>query len=259
MDSIAIVTGGAGGIGLAIATKLAQTHSTIFIVDINLDRLGESPDHKPLLDSGIFKPYKCDVTSQEEVTKMASHISSHGPIRTLVNNAGAAYAGSINEMTDQAWRRELSLNLDASFICFRAFAEALKETKGNVVNVVSVNGMRVYGNPAYSSAKAGLIHFTRSIAVEYGKFGIRANAVAPGTVRTVLWDWKVEKNPGIFDQIMQHYPLNRVIQTEDVANAVGFLVSDQAAAITGVCLPVDSGLTAGQPTLARDFCQSDDY
>lgn len=259
MESIAVVTGGAGGIGLAIAAKLAESHDAVYIADINPDRLFQNEGHKDLIENGRLRISVCNVTKESDVKNLADVISSKGKIRTLVNNAGSTTADSLEDMTHNAWDVEVTLNLNAAFNCFHAFAEALKETKGNVVNIASVNGLGIYGNPAYSAAKAGLIHFTKSIAVEYGQFGVRANAVAPGTVRTSIWDERVRENPRIFDEVMQFYPLRRVIQPSDVANAVAFLVSDMAAAVTGVCLPVDSGLMAGQPALGRAFAQSDSY
>lgn len=137
--------------------------------------------------------------------------------------------------------------------------DALKQSQGSLINIASVNGMSVFGHPAYSAAKAGLIHLTKLIAVEYGKFGIRANAVAPGTVRTRAWEARAEVNPQVFEEAKHWYPLRRIVAPDDVANAVGFLASDQAAAISGVCLPVDCGLTAGQAPIAHTFSQSDHY
>lgn len=259
MDSIAVVTGGAGGIGLAIAEKLAQSHGAVYIADINTERLSQSEEYKSLLSEGRIRAYHCDVSQPGDVTQMASFISAKGKVCTLINNAGATDVGSLQELTSGSWRHEISLNLDAAFSCFHAFAEKLKLNRGVVVNIASVNGLSVYGNPAYSAAKAGLIHFTKSIAVEYGKFGLRANSVAPGTVRTSVWDQKIQENPKLFDDVLQFYPLGRVVNPKDVADAVMFLVSDQAAAITGVCLPIDCGLTAGQATMARVLTQSDSY
>lgn len=259
MESVAVVTGGAGGIGRAIAARLAQSHEAVFIVDLDPDRLSQSQEHKQLIDSGRLRPCRCDVTKPADVTQMASFVSSQGKVRTLVNNAGICRADSIQKLTAESWNTEISLNLNAAFLCVRAFAEPLKQTRGSVVNIASVNGIGFYGNPAYSAAKAGLIHFTKSTAVEFGSFGVRSNAVAPGTVRTSVWDERVRNNPGLFEEVMQYYPLDHVIQPEDVANAVQFLASDQAAAITGVCLPVDAGLTAGPPALGRAFSQSDAY
>ncbi|KAL1953078.1 hypothetical protein VTO42DRAFT_3616 [Malbranchea cinnamomea] len=257
MRQVAIVTGGGGGIGQAIATKLAESHDYVVLVDIDEAKARAVAED---LGNDKFTAIACDVTNSAQVTEMARKITVQGDaVRTLVNNAGATWAGALHDMTPESWNREIALNLDAAFVCFHAFQESLKQTRGSVVNIASVNGLSVFGNPAYSAAKAGLIHFTRSIAVEFGKFGIRANAVAPGTVRTPAWESKVRGNPRVFEETMNWYPLNRVIDPSDVANAVAFLSSDQAAAITGVCLPVDSGLMAGQAQLAGAFSQSQYY
>ena len=130
---------------------------------------------------------------------------------------------------------------------------------GTAPGLASVNGTNVFGHPAYSAAKAGLLHLTKLIAVEYGKYGIRSNAVSPGTVRTQAWEDRAAANPNVFEDARRWYPLQRIANPEDVANAVGFLASPLAAAITGACLPVDCGLTAGQAELARTFSQSADY
>ena len=119
--------------------------------------------------------------------------------------------------------------------------------------------MHVFGHPAYSAAKAGMLHFTKLVAVEYGKYGIRSNAVAPGTVRTQAWEARAAANPNVFEEARRWYPLQRVARPEDIAEAVGFLAGPLASAISGVCLPVDCGLTAGQAELARTFSQSSDY
>jgi NAD(P)-dependent dehydrogenase (short-subunit alcohol dehydrogenase family) len=269
MHSIAVVTGAAGGIGRAIAAKLSESHDHVVLVDVDesktkgiLDHLQDttsSGSEAKTKDEPRFLMAICDVTDSDAVAEMARKISSLGSVHTLVNNAGATQVDSLHDMTPEAWRRETSLNLDAAFICFHAFADALEESHGSVINIASVNGLSVFGNPAYSAAKAGLIHLTKSIAVEYGRLGVRANAVAPGTVRTAAWDVRAKENPHIFDDAMQWYPLKRVIEPADVANAVAFLASDQAGAITGVCLPVDCGLMAGQAPVARTFTQSDDY
>jgi NAD(P)-dependent dehydrogenase (short-subunit alcohol dehydrogenase family) len=200
-----------------------------------------------------------DVTDPQACLAFAENVKGMGALQTLVNNAGAARAGSLQSTTLENWTADRALNLDAIFFVFQALAPQLKATQGCLVNIATVNGLGVFGHPAYSAAKAGMIHLTRQIAVEYGKFGIRANSVAPGTVRTQAWEARAAANPDIFTQAAEHYPLGRIARAEDVAEAVGFLASPLAQAITGVCLPVDCGLTAGIPALARTFSQSTDY
>ncbi|WP_112609187.1 SDR family oxidoreductase [Rhizobium sp. WW22] len=255
--SVAIVTGAAGDIGRTIAKRLADDHDVILLVDI--DEAAVQTAAQALGPVERFVPFKADITSDGDVAAMAKAASGLGGLRTLVNNAGAARAVSLHDTTPAIWRADNALNLEAAFLCFRAVEDMLKASKGSVINIASVNGMAVFGHPAYSAAKAGLLHFTRLVAVEYGKFGIRSNAVAPGTVRTQAWEARAAANPNVFEEAKRWYALRRVVDPVDVANAVSFLASPLAAAITGVCLPVDCGLTAGQAELAHTFSQSEHY
>lgn len=258
-DTVAIVTGGAGDIGRAIAARLARDHARVVLVDID-EAAGERAA-RALGEGGSegVRFIAADVTDPSSVAAMARDVLALGAVRTLVNNAGAARAVSLHDTTPEIWRADNALNLEAAFLCFRALEESLAATHGSVVNIASVNGLGVYGHPAYSAAKAGLIHLTRLIAVEYGRLGIRANAVAPGTVRTQAWEARAQANPAVFEQAARWYPLGRVVDPADVAEAVGFLAGPLAGAITGTCLPVDCGLSAGQGDLARTFSQSDRY
>ncbi|NWJ23365.1 SDR family oxidoreductase [Rhizobium sp. RM] len=255
-NHVAVVTGAAGDIGRAIAEQLSVTHATVVLVDIDAAALDKALS---LLSGSNFVAKTCDVTSPEDLSRLAADVALLGDVATLVNNAGAARAVSLHDTTPEIWRKDNALNLEAPFLCFRAFEEPLKRTQGALVNVASVNGMSVFGHPAYSAAKAGLIHLTKLIAVEYGKFGIRSNAVAPGTVRTQAWEARAANNPQVFEEAKHWYPLRRIVKPEDVANAVAFLAGPQAMAISGVCLPVDCGLTAGQAPLAHTFSQSEHY
>lgn len=256
-QSLAIVTGAAGDIGRAIARKLSDDHDVILLVDIDAGAAERAA--RMLGDDNRFVAVACDVTDATSVAAMAATAKERGAVRTLVNNAGAARAVSLHDTTPEIWRMDNALNLEAAFLCFRAVEDMLKETRGSVINIASVNGMNVFGHPAYSAAKAGLLHLTRLIAVEYGKFGIRSNAVAPGTVRTQAWEARAASNPDVFEEARRWYPLQRIVNPDDVANAVHFLAGPLAAAISGVCLPVDCGLTAGQAELARTFSQSSHY
>lgn len=256
-SAVAVVTGAAGDIGRAIARRLSDSHAFVALVDIDAAALAKAVEI--LGGDRRFVPVVADVTDTASLATMAKKVASLGPVTTLVNNAGAARAVSLHDTTPDIWRQDATLNLEASFLVFRALEDLLKANHGSLINIASVNGMAVFGHPAYSAAKAGLIHLTRLIAVEYGKFGIRANTVAPGTVRTQAWEARAAANPQVFEEAKRWYALRRIASAEDVANAVFFLASDQAAAITGVCLPVDCGLTAGQTELAHTFSQSDHY
>lgn len=256
-SSIAIVTGAAGDIGRAIARRLGEDHDVVLMPDLD----GEAVERAAasLGDPSKFVALACDITDVASVTAMAARAAELGIVRTLVNNAGAARAVSLHDTTPEIWRMDNALNLEAAFLCFRAVEDALKQSQGSLINIASVNGTNVFGHPAYSAAKAGLLHLTKLIAVEYGKYGIRANAVSPGTVRTQAWEVRAAANPNVFEDARRWYPLQRIASPDDVANAVGFLASPLASAISGVCLPVDCGLTAGQAELARTFSQSENY
>lgn len=256
-SALAVVTGAAGDIGRAIAARLADSHDRVVLVDIDEEAVRKAA--AGLGQDERFTPIVADVTDTEGVGAMAKTLTDLGTVRTLVNNAGAARAVSLHDTNADIWRKDAALNLEAAFLTFRALENDLKQLGGSLINIASVNGMAVFGHPAYSAAKAGLIHFTRLVAVEYGKFGIRANSVAPGTVRTQAWEARAAANPQVFEEAKRWYALQRIATAEDVANAVFFLASDQAKAITGVCLPVDCGLTAGQAELARTFSQSEHY
>jgi NAD(P)-dependent dehydrogenase (short-subunit alcohol dehydrogenase family) len=128
---------------------------------------------------------------------------------------------------------------------------------GSIVAIGSVNGLMGFGDPAYSAAKAGMISLTKSLAMELGRYNIRANIVLPGTVRTPLWDRKAGAEPTTLETLRKWYPLGRIVEPLDVARAVAFLASDAAAAITGTSLVVDCGLTAGNIVMTRELTIQD--
>jgi NAD(P)-dependent dehydrogenase (short-subunit alcohol dehydrogenase family) len=256
--AVAVVTGAAGDIGLAIAARLAATHK-IIAVDIDANALNRAVAR--LSEKGAESvAYVCDLTHPDAIVACAADASRHGAVETLVNNAGAAASLTLHQMTAETLTKDLALNLEAALNCFKAFEPALIDSaSGNVVNIASVNGLATFGHPAYSAAKAGLIHATKAIAVEYGRYGLRANAVAPGTVRTQAWKARQADNPNVFAEALTWYPLKSLPEPDDIAAAVSFLVSPAARCITGICLPVDSGLTAGSSALPRTFTQSPDF
>jgi len=257
-DQVAIITGAGGDIGRAISLRLASDGFAVLCVDI--DEATNTETAKLVQnDGGKAKAIICDILSQTDQANMLEAANSLGTPKTLINNVGAITAASIQESSVDNWQRDFDINLKGAVACFKTFEEAFKTNQGIVTNIASVNGFGVYGHPGYSSMKAALVHFTRFAAVEYGKFGIRTNAVAPGTVRTQAWNDRAEKNPQVFEEAKRWYPLQRVADPVDIANVVSFLSSDQSNAITGVCLPVDCGLTAGQAELAGTFSQSSDF
>lgn len=257
-EQVAIVTGAAGDIGAAIAKKLAATHK-VAALDIDAAALASTIAGLGDLGSRVT-PIRCDLTNLDDLDRAATEAALLGSVNVLVNNAGAAKALSLHSMTGETLSHDLSLNLEAALNCFKAFENSLVESgNGTVVNIASVNGLSTFGHPAYSAAKAGLVHATKAIAVEYGKYGMRANAVAPGTVKTQAWKAREAANPGVFDEALGWYPYKLLPEPDDIAEAVAFLVGPAARCITGICLPVDSGLTAGSTALPRTFTQSADF
>ena len=150
----------------------------------------------------------------------------------------------------------VSINLNGPYYCSRAVIPYMKDQgSGAIVHIGSVNGTFALGHPAYSAAKSGLISFSRAIAVELGKYGLRSNVVSPGTVRTIAWDERIKKNPKVLETIKKFYPVQHIIDQEDIAAAVCFLASEEARSVTGTELLVDGGLSAGSSTLAQELTQ----
>ncbi len=193
----AFVTGGGGDIGGAICDALAARGFAIACVDLDGAR-AEATAARVKEAGGTARALVADVTDEQQVAEAARQALSFGDVRVLVNNAGRAHGLVMRGMDYATWRRDIAVNLDSAFLCTRALEAHLLQHGGAIVNTASVNGLGVYGNIAYSAAKAALIHFTRCLAVEYGPFGVRVNAVAPGTVRTRAWSGRLAANPAVF-------------------------------------------------------------
>jgi len=257
-EQVAIITGTGGDIGRAIAIQLSQDGFAVLCVDIAAD-LNDETVAIIKKGGGRAKGVVLDILSASDQQTMLETAKTMGAPKLLVNNVGAISGASVQESTIENWQHDFDLNLKGAVSCFKTLENEFKANQGIVVNIASVNGYGVYGHPGYSAMKAALVHFTKFAAVEYGKFGIRINAVAPGTVRTKAWNERAEQNPKVFEEAKRWYPLQRVADPKDIANAVSFLSSPNASAITGICLPVDCGLTAGQAELAGTFSQSSDF
>jgi NAD(P)-dependent dehydrogenase (short-subunit alcohol dehydrogenase family) len=250
----AFVTGAGGDIGGAIADLLAARGWGVICADIDAAR-AEARAAAIRAAGGTAEALRVDVTDEASVNAAAESALALGDVRALVNNAGRAFAPSMKGIDYATWRQDMAVNLDGAFLCIRAFQDHLLAGGGSIVNMGSVNGIGMYGHPAYSAAKAGLLHLTRCLAVEYGPRQLRVNAVAPGTVRTQAWDARLEANPQVFDEVTAWYPLRKVAVPADIAAAVAFLVSDDASHITGIVLPVDGGISAGIPQLSASITQ----
>ena len=245
-----LITGSAGGIGEGLVSAFAAWGATVMAVDYDqagLDRLaGDNP--------GIMTA-QADLTdlasTQAAFTKLAEQA---GPVDVLINNVGAAAATALANLTPEGWEHDLAINLSSAYHCVEAVKQSMFDRESGVIlNIGSVNALLALGHPAYSAAKAGLISYTRSLALEYGPKGIRVNLIAPGTVRTQAWEARAARKPEIFEQLRKWYPLRDFAKPQDIAFACAFLASEQARMITGVVLPVDAGLTSGNGVLAGEL------
>jgi meso-butanediol dehydrogenase/(S,S)-butanediol dehydrogenase/diacetyl reductase len=241
----AIVTGGGSGIGRAICERFAAEGASVVVADIAGDRAEEVA----AAIGGRAVP--ADVKVAGDVARM---VAAADRVDVLVNNAGYGTANDLLTIDEEAWDDEVAMNLKAAFLCSKAALPGMIERGGGViVNIASVNGLAFFANEPYSAAKAGMINLTRSMAARYGPYGIRAVAIAPGTIRTPLWQERVDKEPAIFERLVRWYPLRRVGEPADIAAAAAFLASDDASWITGEVLRVDGGLLAGNAQMAREL------
>jgi NAD(P)-dependent dehydrogenase (short-subunit alcohol dehydrogenase family) len=241
----ALVTGGGSGIGRATSRRFAAEGAAVVVADL----VGERAEAVAAEIGG--RAVQADVTVAADVARM---VATAGAIDVLVNNAGGGTADDVLEISEKEWDGDVELNLKSAFLCSKAVLPGMIDRgSGVIVNITSVNGMAFFANEPYSAAKAGMISLTRSMAVRYGRDGIRVVAIAPGTIRSPLWQERVDKEPAIFERLVRWYPLRRVGEPEDVANAAAFLASDDASWISGEVLRVDGGLLAGNAQMAREL------
>jgi meso-butanediol dehydrogenase/(S,S)-butanediol dehydrogenase/diacetyl reductase len=253
-ERVVIVTGGGSGIGRVLAMRFASEGAKVAVVDWSGER-AESVGAEIRAAGGTALPLLADVSVGAQVESMARGVVSKlGAVDVLVNNAAIADGDDVLKIDEPTWERDVDVVLKSVFLCSRAVLPSMIERRGGViVNIASVNALSALGNEAYSAAKAGVINLTQGIAVRYGPHGVRCNAVAPGTIRTPVWQERVKRDPRVFERLVKWYPLGRVGEPDDVANAVMFLASEEASWITGTVLSVDGGLLAGNLKMTREL------
>jgi NAD(P)-dependent dehydrogenase (short-subunit alcohol dehydrogenase family) len=242
-DKIALVTGGGAGIGRAIAETFAREGAKVMIADRDGDAAKEVAD-AIVKSNGAASAHEVDVTDTAQVKKLMEEIgAAHGRLDVLVNNAGVGERGDFRHLSDQAWERVWSVNLDGTVRCAREAFDLLKASgKASIINLSSIMATKHTRQMAvYSATKGAVSALSRSLAVEYAPYGIRVNTLLPGYVETALIG-RYLSNPMIAKALLTQTPLRRFGTPQDIANAALFLASDEAAYITGASLNVDGGM-----------------
>jgi NAD(P)-dependent dehydrogenase (short-subunit alcohol dehydrogenase family) len=254
---VVAITGAAGGIGQELCRYFGAQGAAIAALDRS-DVVTEFAER--LRDAGItIEAAVVDIVDADAVRLAFQHVVARlGPVDILVNNAGVTRNPSLDRTTPAGFSEDVNANLNAAYTCTHAVLPDMKARRsGAIVNIGSVNGLAAFGDAAYSAGKAGLISLTKAVAMEFGRYNIRANVVCPGTVRTPLWNERAASDPEVLRRLERWYPLRRIVEPIEVVRAVAFLASDAASAITGAALPVDCGLTAGNIVMARELTLED--
>ena len=243
---VAIITGGASGIGAATMARLASEGATVIAADI--DDEGGAAVTKRLGEQGAKAHFEhCDVGELEQLEACVAFAQSEcGGLDFMMNNALWSSGGWVHQIDPEGWDRSLQIMLTAVFYGCRAAIPALLERGGgSIVNTASIEafGGEMMASP-YSTAKAGVVNFTRNVAIEYGRKGIRANAICPGIVKTPLAEAFKAASTRSPEELGNLHAIGRLIEPEEIASVVAFLCSDDASAVTGHAMTIDGGLTA---------------
>lgn len=251
-DSTVIVTGGASGIGRGIALRFAEEGADVVIADVRRDPIaGEYFDTEATVptDKLVKQEHGCDslyvetdVSDHEAVEQMIDRtVEEFGGIDVLVNNAGVFIPGGTREIDIEEYQRVMSINIDGQFYCAKFAAPHLVESEGSIINIASIHAIDGGVGPPYASSKAGVVNFTKDLAVELGSEGVRANSICPGPIGTPMQDeWSEEALQQQRDAVL----VDRFGTPEDIGDAAVFLASEEASFVTGDALFVDGGFTA---------------
>ena len=233
-----VVTGAGGGLGAALLAAFGALGAQVVACDV----AGADLSAPSIAERQVF-----DLRDRSATLAAAAAILRGGVPQIIISNAGWTRQDTLEATTPDGIDDELARNFTGAAHFTQAFLPALRTAGGDraFVFVGSVNGLTHHGNPAYSAAKAALLAWSRAIAVEEGRHGIRSNAVIPASIRTNAWDYRLAADPTVMDRLAAIYPLGRIVTTDEVARAVVFLASPAASGITGTTLTVDAGLMAG--------------
>lgn len=238
-DKIAIVTGGASGIGRATVEKFVEEGATVVIADMDDDRgttLAEELDCEFV---------RTDVTEYAQVESLVeTTVEQYGRLDVMVNNAGVGSETSIEEMELEEWERVVDVDLDGVMYGMKAALPHLDESDGCIVNTASIYGLvGGKGAASYSAAKGGVVNLTQQVAIDYAEEGVRVNSVCPGFVETAMTE-DLLKSERFYHFLEQNTPMDRPASPDEIAPVIAFLASDDASYMTGANVPVDGGWTA---------------
>ncbi len=249
-DKVVVITGAGSGIGQAAAQRFAAEGARVVLVGRTQDKLDAVAQSLPDQDKVLVRP--TDVSQVDEVAGLfADVIDRFAQIDVLVNNAGVASGGLIAEVTDEDWKRVMSINVDGVFHCTRAAMPHLTKSGGCIVNTSSVSGLGGdWEFATYNTSKGAVSNFTRAVALDFAKTGVRVNAVCPSLTRSELTDDMFEQTD-LMAKFEERIPMGRGAEPEEIGDVIVFLASHDARFVNGALIPVDGGLSAsnGQPPL----------
>ncbi len=245
-SKVALITGAGAGIGAGIAARFSRAGAAVALFDIN----GESAQsmQQTIQKTGLALALQGDVSSEVDVKAAVERtIAQFGKISVLVNNAGIDVCSIVPEMRSEDWDRVLAINLKGAFLFAKHVIPYMRGRGGAIVNISSVHAFASYdGYAAYDAAKAGMLALTRTLALDHGRDGIRANAICPGYISTPMTDQWLREQPdpqATLRQVLSFHPLGRIGTPDDVAEAALFLASDASSFISGTYLVVDGAMT----------------